>query len=333
MVQLGLGDARRPCGRGGWRPGAERPRGRTCVAHERRVRFAAHFPLHVTLRLKHDVLETPTETRNAIRYVLSNQRAHEARRGERLNRDWIDPFSSAYWFDGWKQPVRQREPRQRELLNVPQPTAAPTVWLLTTGWRPWGPLGFDELGAAEVRSLGGPSPASLRPRRLRRAGRPPATDWLASRRVRRAGGGGGARAEPLGDPLHVRLEVAGHRDVERARPLGGAVLEVVCAASGRDHQRPLRGVDPRAAQEEAHRPLDHEEDVVFLVAVGAGAARVRLEPPLRDRVPPARLASVRLEHRAERPHRVRPPRPWSHHDRLTLLLCRHRPEYYPSTAR
>jgi REP element-mobilizing transposase RayT len=92
-------------------------------------------------------LETPREVRNAIRYVLSNQRAHEARRGERLNRDWIDPFSSAFWFDGWKDRVRLREPRQRELLNVPRPTAAPTVWLLTTGWRRWGPLAFDEVEA------------------------------------------------------------------------------------------------------------------------------------------------------------------------------------------
>ncbi len=96
-------------------------------------------------------LETPTETRNAIRYVLSNQRAHEARRGERLDRDWIDPFSSALWFDGWKHPVRLREPRQRELLDVPRPTAEPTVWLLTTGWRRWGPLSFDELGGRPMR--------------------------------------------------------------------------------------------------------------------------------------------------------------------------------------
>jgi len=40
---------------------------------------------------------TPTETRSALRYVLQNHRTHEARRGEKLNRDWIDPFSSAYW--------------------------------------------------------------------------------------------------------------------------------------------------------------------------------------------------------------------------------------------
>jgi putative transposase len=234
QVQLTLDDARRPTGRGGWRPGAGRPRGRTCVAHERRPRFAARFPVHVTLRVVDDLpslrrhgalriiqraitaaghhtyfrvidfavignhihfiveadgaealakgmhslevrlarrlnrfydrrgkffadryharhLETPTETRNAIRYVLSNQRAHEARRGERLNRDWIDPFSSAYWFQGWKDPIRLREPRQRELLNVPRPTAAPTVWLLTTGWRRWGPLSFDEVSGRPTR--------------------------------------------------------------------------------------------------------------------------------------------------------------------------------------
>jgi REP element-mobilizing transposase RayT len=91
------------------------------------------------------VLRTPREVRNALRYVPLNHRQREARRGEELARDWIDPFSSAYWFDGWREPVRLREPRQRELLDVPCPTAQPTVWLLTTGWRRWGPLAFDEV--------------------------------------------------------------------------------------------------------------------------------------------------------------------------------------------
>jgi REP element-mobilizing transposase RayT len=41
-------------GRGGWRPGAGRPRG--CkVPHGQRSRFAARFPLHVTLRVVADV--------------------------------------------------------------------------------------------------------------------------------------------------------------------------------------------------------------------------------------------------------------------------------------
>lgn len=226
-AQLTLDMARRPVGLGGWRPGAGRPRGRR-VSHGRRERFAARFPLHVTLRVveglpslrRHGplrivqralarfgnrerfrvvefavignhihlvveavdaealargmqalevslarrlnrhlerrgtffadryharVLKTPREVRSALGYVLLNHRHHEARRGQELSRDWIDPFSSAYWFDGWRDPVRLSEARQRELLNVPRPTAPATVWLLTTGWRRWGPLAFDEI--------------------------------------------------------------------------------------------------------------------------------------------------------------------------------------------
>ena len=162
--------------------GAGRPKGRTCVAHERRVRFAARFPLHVTLRMKEDV---PSLRRHGplrvvhqaireaghhayfrvVHFAVIGNHIHliveadgadalargmhslECRLAKRLDRDWIDPFSSAYWFDGWKGPVRLREPRQRELLNVPQPTASPSVWLLTTGWRRLGPLAFDELAS------------------------------------------------------------------------------------------------------------------------------------------------------------------------------------------
>ena len=41
------------------------------------------------------VLRTPTEVRNALRYVLGNFASHAARRGERTPRGWVDPFSSA----------------------------------------------------------------------------------------------------------------------------------------------------------------------------------------------------------------------------------------------
>jgi REP element-mobilizing transposase RayT len=43
------------------------------------------------------VLKTPTEVRNAVRYVLGNFESHEARRrGERpVETRWVDPFSSA----------------------------------------------------------------------------------------------------------------------------------------------------------------------------------------------------------------------------------------------
>ena len=51
-AQLTLDSARKPTGRGGWRPGAGRPRGRKTVSHDARERFAARHPLHVTLRIK-----------------------------------------------------------------------------------------------------------------------------------------------------------------------------------------------------------------------------------------------------------------------------------------
>lgn len=50
-AQLTFDDARIPSGRGGWRPGAGRPRGRTRVAHEARAPIPAAVPQHVTLRI------------------------------------------------------------------------------------------------------------------------------------------------------------------------------------------------------------------------------------------------------------------------------------------
>jgi REP element-mobilizing transposase RayT len=50
-VQAALDFHGKPHGRGGWRPGAGRPRGRAGVSHDRRERFPGRFPLHVTLRI------------------------------------------------------------------------------------------------------------------------------------------------------------------------------------------------------------------------------------------------------------------------------------------
>ena len=226
--QLTLDDARAPSGRGGWRPGAGRPRGRKTVSHDARERFAARHPLHVTLRIKAGVqslrrgkvcatvraaltagghkatfrvvefnvlrnhlhllveaegpaalargmqglavrlarrtnrllgrtgslfaaryharaLRTPREVRNALRYVLLNARHHAAEHGRQLARDWIDPYSSAPWFEGF-----HISPRSRGLMcgpdwltslqRQPRPTAAPRTWLLATGWRRHGLL-------------------------------------------------------------------------------------------------------------------------------------------------------------------------------------------------
>lgn len=96
------------------------------------------------------VLRSPRETRNALRYVLLNARHHAAERGETLARGWIDPFSSAPWFDGWCEPVRVDQPWLRRLVTRPPPVATPRSWLLTIGWRKGGLLGVDEVPGAPV---------------------------------------------------------------------------------------------------------------------------------------------------------------------------------------
>src|SRR5690349_22709536 len=54
-VQLTLDDARKPTGRGGWRPRAGRPRGRRNVTHDRRHSVAERIPQHVTMRVAADL--------------------------------------------------------------------------------------------------------------------------------------------------------------------------------------------------------------------------------------------------------------------------------------
>jgi len=65
------------------------------------------------------ILETPTEVRNALRYVLHNARHHGTRyRG-------LDRFSSGPWFTGWLDQTP---------LESPSPLARARTWLLRTGW-------------------------------------------------------------------------------------------------------------------------------------------------------------------------------------------------------
>jgi putative transposase len=91
-------------------------------------------------------LRTPRETRAAIRYVLLNGRHHAAQRGQRLARSWLDPWSSAIWFDGWRDAIRTDAPWLRALARMPCPTATPRTWLLREGWRRGGgPIAIDDV--------------------------------------------------------------------------------------------------------------------------------------------------------------------------------------------
>ncbi len=88
------------------------------------------------------ILTSPTQTRNALRYVLQNRRHHAPEK--KFAARWFDPFSSAAWFDGWAQPPLASLASHQELLEMAAPTASATTWLLTTGWKRLGPLRLDE---------------------------------------------------------------------------------------------------------------------------------------------------------------------------------------------
>jgi len=84
------------------------------------------------------------QVRNTLVYVLQNARHHN----EYLPQ-WakgIDPYSSAYYFDGW------RDDGFRDGIPPPAqdggpPVAAPQTWFLTTGWRRYGLIDLNETPA------------------------------------------------------------------------------------------------------------------------------------------------------------------------------------------
>ena len=91
-----------------------------------------------------EVLASPTQVRNALCYVVQNARRHGSRLDPRFH--GADPFSSAWWFDGWRDASWKRGLRPPEERTV----AAPESWLLRVGWQRAraGPVAIDEVPAA-----------------------------------------------------------------------------------------------------------------------------------------------------------------------------------------
>jgi len=88
---------------------------------------------------------------HCVVFVLNNRRRHARRRGVELGAGF-DPYSSAVWFDGWKEgPLRWPMSVERA-----PPVAPPRTWLLRTGWRRHGALALCEVP-------GGPAAAARRP--------------------------------------------------------------------------------------------------------------------------------------------------------------------------
>ncbi len=98
-------------------------------------------------------LQTPREVRHALVYVLHNFKKHreELERGHQ-----VDPFSSAPWFEGWREGAVRRP-------TGPPPVAAPSTWLLRVGWKRHAPPSVLDAPAAPV-SRRGPAGSRARSR-------------------------------------------------------------------------------------------------------------------------------------------------------------------------
>jgi REP element-mobilizing transposase RayT len=91
-------------------------------------------------------LRTPTETRNALRYVLLNFQKHHRVIGEGA---FADPCSSAATFDGFaRTPTIFDDPS-------PWPRVGPRTWLLRTGFRRHGLLDPADIPASSQRRPSG----------------------------------------------------------------------------------------------------------------------------------------------------------------------------------
>jgi putative transposase len=92
----------------------------------------------------HDrILTTPRDVRNCLVYVFANGHKHHWQgRGPRPAAT-IDTFTSAPWFDGWKESFTVRG-----LAAIARPVTDGKTWLLNVGWRRHGLLSITERPAA-----------------------------------------------------------------------------------------------------------------------------------------------------------------------------------------
>jgi REP element-mobilizing transposase RayT len=90
--------------------------------------FADRYHVHI--------LRSPREIHRALGYVLNNARRHAKKLGVSLAKDFVDPISSAFNFDGWAN-----FPQHANAYGYTPPVLPrPNSWLLRVGWRKHGLL-------------------------------------------------------------------------------------------------------------------------------------------------------------------------------------------------
>src|ERR1044071_1907257 len=89
-------------------------------------------------------IESPTQARHSITYVLNNWRRHGRDKGIH----WlVDYYSSGPSFDGWKERNLVALPAGYSLL----PVARPRTWMLAVGWRRAGEISVYTVPGGSVR--------------------------------------------------------------------------------------------------------------------------------------------------------------------------------------
>ena len=86
-------------------------------------------------RCHEEFLTHHCQARHCVRYVLENAKRHST---ESVPPNDLDPFSSAHWFDGWRNFPRKRLLYLRR--RRPRTTAPPVTRLLRPTWRSQGTL-------------------------------------------------------------------------------------------------------------------------------------------------------------------------------------------------
>ena len=105
------------------------------IAIARRINraFARTKGLHVFADRYHAVvLSSPRQMRNTLAYVLNNWRHHREDRGKTWT---VDPYSTAWQFDGWRERVGTPFTFRVNEAYDPLPVWLPRSWLLRLGWR------------------------------------------------------------------------------------------------------------------------------------------------------------------------------------------------------
>ena len=93
-------------------------------------------------------LRTLREVRNALVYVINNHRHHAAERGVVLG-PGFDVFSSAVWFDAWREGL-QRWPKPE---TGPPPVSPAQTWLLTVGHRRYPAPSITDVPGRQAREV------------------------------------------------------------------------------------------------------------------------------------------------------------------------------------